>query len=318
MHKRIHLLRKNFRRCSLLILFLSISFISYSQGFNASVQLDSSDFRIGDPIALTVNVDHPYGMVVDWTQNTPFQGNFEKLSESRVDSIRQKSFLTEKKVIVVTTFDTGRILTPEIEVRYHDQQGNAGSIITNQILIDVSLVKVDLKNSFHPIAPPLHASASHMLMYFLVAGSFLLLVLFFIYRRRKRRMAQMAEYTASIQPEETILTRLDKLEKDLSGRKVGVEQFYVKLTDLLREHIEKEFAFPAPEHTSAEIIRYMKQQIEDPELLEKIRESFELADLVKFAKVLPSKKENQEVIKSTFDFVTKTGSEVLQTQDDGI
>jgi hypothetical protein len=112
--------------------------------------------------------------------------------------------------------------------------------------------------------------------------------------------------------------QLQKLEHDLTGRKIGVEQFYVKLTELLRKHIEQEFAFPAMEHTSAEIIRYMKQHTEGDELPEKIKDSFELADLVKFAKVLPSAEENQEAIKSALDFVKKTGSEVLQTQDDGI
>lgn len=318
MHKRIHLLSGKFRRSSLLILFLSIALLTGAQDFNASVQLDSSDFRIGDPIALTVNVDHPYGMVVDWMVITPLQKNFEKLSESPVDSIRQKSFLTEKKIITVITFDTGRIFTPEFKIRYRDQNGNRDSITTNSILINVSLVKVDLKNPFRPIAPPMRVRASHILMYALLAGGLFLIISFFIYRRRKRKLAQMYRDKAPVQSEETVLTRLYKLEEDLHARKIGVEQFYVKFTALLREHIEQEFAFPAMEHTSSEIIRYLRQHIEDTELLEKISYNFELADLVKFAKVLPSEEENQEVIKSAIDFVMKTRSEVLQTQDVGI
>src|SRR6185295_6296431 len=99
-----HSLTKNISGSLLFLLLHSISFFAQSQNIHATANLDSSEYRIGDPIAVIVGVDHPYGVEINWTQNTPVPGNFEKLSESPVDSIRQNSFLTAKKIITLTTF----------------------------------------------------------------------------------------------------------------------------------------------------------------------------------------------------------------------
>jgi len=294
-----------------IFLLLAISFSSHSQNINATVQLDSSDFRIGDPIALIIDIDHPYGVVVDWTQNIYLPENFEKLSASPVDSIRQNSFLTEKKIITVTTFDTGRIPTPEIKIMYHDKNAHPDSITANRVLIRVSLMNVNLKNSFRPIAPPLQVSPSRIMMYLLTAGISLALISFFIYRILKRKKEQRIDSSKSMEPKEAVLLRLQRLEQDMSKRKISIEQFYLKLTALLREYIEQQFSFPAFELSSPEIIRYMKHQLDDPALLENISENFELADLVRFGKVLPSAEENHAVIQSAIDFVKRTGGEIL-------
>lgn len=311
-------LTKIFRRSLPLLFLLTISSSSHSQNINASVQLDSSEYRIGDPIGIVLDVDHPYGVAIDWMENTPVPENFVKLSESSVDSIQQNSFLTEKKVITVSTFDTGRIIIPEFKIWYHDKSGTLNSVTTAPVAINVSLIQVNLNNSFHPIAPPLQLPPSNILLYLSIAGILLVVAAFFLYQLWKRKKGRQSSITNKNLPKESVLIRLQNLKKEIAQRKISIEPFYVSLTNLLREHIEERFAYPAFEHTSPEIIRFMKQQLNDTELLQKVSGNLEIADLVKFAKVKPDADENHAVMESALDFVRKTGNETHQTSNDAI
>ena len=85
--------------------------------------------------------------------------------------------------------------------------------------------------------------------------------------------------------------------------------YYSKLTDIIWQYIEYRYGVPTFEKTSNEILSKLKLKAisEDHHIL--ISKLFRLADMVKFAKTLPSPQENEEAI----IIVRKT---IQETRDD--
>ena len=82
--------------------------------------------------------------------------------------------------------------------------------------------------------------------------------------------------------------------------------FYSGITDALREYIAARYGISAMEMTTAEIFKDMKQTDAPADLLEEMKELFERADFVKFAKFTASDEENASALPVAVRFVTST------------
>jgi hypothetical protein len=82
--------------------------------------------------------------------------------------------------------------------------------------------------------------------------------------------------------------------------------FYSGVTDTLREYMSERFDVSAMEMTTAEIFEQLKEK-EMPEGLRKeVRELFDRADFVKFAKYVASDDDNASALPVAVRFVTET------------
>ena len=80
---------------------------------------------------------------------------------------------------------------------------------------------------------------------------------------------------------------------------------YTELTDVLRAYIKGRFGFNAQEMTSSEIIDKLLE-VNDKEAIKDLRELFQTADLVKFAKHTPLMNENDANLVNAIDFINDT------------
>lgn len=85
--------------------------------------------------------------------------------------------------------------------------------------------------------------------------------------------------------------------------------YYTQLTDTLRHYIQERFGFSAMEMTTSEIIERLNT--EDPKKVSELREVFEIADLVKFAKYSTLVNENDRNLVSAIDFINSTKTEEI-------
>ena len=70
-------------------------------------------------------------------------------------------------------------------------------------------------------------------------------------------------------------------------RRGKIKEYYLRLSEILRIYFERRFQILAIESTTYEIIRALRQKSIEPELIRKIAEVLEAADLAKFAKWIP-------------------------------
>ena len=91
--------------------------------------------------------------------------------------------------------------------------------------------------------------------------------------------------------------------------------FYTGVTDALREYISRRFGIGAMEMTTAELFEAAKT-IEDfpSDMLAELKELFETADFVKFAKYVASDEDNASAVPKAVRFVTQTYQSELERQ----
>lgn len=87
--------------------------------------------------------------------------------------------------------------------------------------------------------------------------------------------------------------------------------YYTKLTDALRKYIEERYGFSAMEMTSSEIIERLTKS-PDAKSLDELRQLFQTADLVKFAKYSTLINENDANLMSAIEFINETKIENQQ------
>jgi hypothetical protein len=103
------------------------------------------------------------------------------------------------------------------------------------------------------------------------------------------------------------LRELDGLAELKLWQQGEFKHYYTRLTEIIRQYMERRYGIPAMEMTSREIHQAWATSGEDREdLAGNLDLLLNLADLVKFAKEKPVASDNEENLERAYDFVHKT------------
>jgi len=290
---------------------LSSFFGLYAQEVRVSATLDSANYLVGDWMRLQLSVEHPYNIHVLWNYPVMINAeNFEKISESGIDSIQQNDFLIENKIVTITTFDTGVLVIPPIEC-YFQRNGETDTAVTAPLSVYISIVAVDTLASFRPIKPPFTIAMADRKWWLYGIPIITLLLIgggYWYYLKEKRGKVKpiIQEHVDLRLPHEKALDRINELEHTKPWEQNQVKEYYVELTKILREYIETGLHLPALENTTKEIIAELREKSMDENLLRQLHNDLSMADLVKFAKVQPAAAHHLHILETAKVFVEKT------------
>lgn len=145
----------------------------------------------------------------------------------------------------------------------------------------------------------------------LLLAALVILAVRLIQRRRREAGPDKPKDPAYI----VALRELDKWRGDKFWAPDKQKAYYSGITDALKNYIEDRFGVDAPEMTTAELFEALKQAEDLPaDLREELREIFECADFVKFAKHTASQEENARALPTAVRFVTSTYQSVLEEE----
>lgn len=303
----------------LLHLLLTGILQAYAQPVRMTATLDAAYYRPGDRILIGLSAEHGRDVEVLWNIPAEIKSTvFEKLSESAIDSIQHHDFLTEIKTITVMAFDTGVWQIPAITT-YYRSDGSTDSVITAPIQIYIAAVAVDTAAAPRQIKPPYDFSdpAPNNWWYLVPAASLLIImsVAFFFYRSKMRNRNNQQLLPADHRlPHEKAMDRIMEIEHSKMWEQ-HVKEFYVQLTLVLREYIEKGLKLPALENTSQDLLRLLRKAGVDDGLLQQLSRDLALADLVKFAKAEPAGQDHLQIIEHAKIFVEKTKPVALPVKE---
>lgn len=125
-------------------------------------------------------------------------------------------------------------------------------------------------------------------------------ILYFVYRKKKEAAAEAEP--AHIRA----LRKLDKYRGEKFWKPEQQKNFYSGVTDTLREYIAARYGIAALEMTTAEIFEDLRNAGIPEELFRDLKDLFERADFVKFAKFTASDEDNARVLPGAVRFVSDT------------
>ncbi len=138
--------------------------------------------------------------------------------------------------------------------------------------------------------------------------------LWWLYRRRKRREQE----PRVVPPHEKALTALDALLSERLLETGLVQQFYLRLSNVVRVYIEDRFGLRAPEQTTEEFLGGLASTDQiSPTHRQLLRRFLQQADMVKFARFEPGDDETGGAVRAARQFVEQTVPEETITASKG-
>ena len=108
--------------------------------------------------------------------------------------------------------------------------------------------------------------------------------------------------------EEVAKEQLDRIRDEKIWQQGETKRYHTELTDVLRTYISRRFEVRSTEKTSDETIRELKPILdkEQHSLFVSLKQVLQLADLVKFAKWSTTPEENEQALRTAYQFVDET------------
>ena len=271
----------------LLHITLLVGFIGFSQNQpNVYIKADTTKIRIGETINYEIVVDNANtGVNFIGIQLDSF-ARLEVIESFNIDTLKNRLI----KKYALTSFDSGRYVIPRQRVFIWSQE-----YLTDSLIIDVNTVAVDTtKQQMFEIKaiqnePYTFDDFKGYLWWILLALLVVGLILYLIFRKKETP----EEIEAKIPPYQLAQKRLNELDEKQLWQKNRIKEYYVELTVILRNYIEREMKIPALESTSDELLETisdfnMSSSLNIPkETILKLQTLLKESDLVKFAKYKP-------------------------------
>lgn len=275
------------------------------------VSIDTNAILIGQQ----VKVDIDYQLPKDKQGYFPILPdslgpNLEIVERSKIDTSFLDGNTRFYQQLKVTAFDSGYFVLPAFPFGYINKDDSLMQrIVSDPHLISVFTVDADTTQPIKPLVGPIPEPYTLMeflpWIIFIMAAAALIFTAFYFYRKKKKKPLFKKE-EPKIPAHEKALDNLARLRLKKLWQAGKVKDYYSELTDILRIYIEERYQIIALEMTTTEIVGGLSIQPINREVMQKLKGSLELADLVKFAKVKPSALENDTCLNMAIDFVNET------------
>ena len=252
------------------------------------------------------------------------QWNFDNSIELRslLTKLKNNSTIAELEIVF---WDTGSIAIPELNLNILNKDSLLlYSMASEEIVIDILSIKeknpdlIDISNDILPIKEPvpvnLKRSFTRLLQFILLL--FILLSIILLWKKRLK--TSKIEDLQPFKTENSISIAKKKLEdlksSDLA-KKSHKKDFYIKLSFIIREYIEKSFFIRTLEMTTDELEQNRSIFPFDEELINNLIKILSMSDLVKYAKYDNSIDKCLLELEDAIDFVDKSSSYLFKIEE---
>jgi len=281
--------------------------VTSESGVVVRAHAEPTEATIGDRIRYTIEVEAPAGVELTMPVLAERIGAFEIID---FGSLPPPTGGTRARVgawYTLTTFETGRYVLPAPTVQYRRGE-ERGEATGNEVTIEVRslLPKGETTADIHDIKPlalppfdprPLYLGALSLAALLAIAVG-----LWFVLNRPRQPYV-----VPPPPPDEVAFRALDRLRAQRAGHDDWWQPYYVELSAIVRAYIEARFGIHAPEMTTEEFLAAAGNDTRlTPTHRNLLAEFLQQADLVKFARALPSLDDAEAAYRSARRFVEET------------
>lgn len=279
-----------------------------------SAVLEPQRIRIGEHATITLGTKTGGGAVAWPSIGDTLTARVEVIAISPVDTLDEDASdgLELVRRITITSFDSGFWAIPPFRLSLDGRP-----VETAPLLLQVDGFPVPEDTEPADIRPIVRLpfsliwwarqhwtlTASAALMAMAIAALALLL-------KRKRMAAAQEAPEAPPQPlHQRMLEQLDALERERLWQQGQHKAYQSRLTDLLRGYIEEHYQVPALERTTDELMQELRVSALTAEQRTLLGNMLRSADLVKFAKAIPTPQENEQLMASARRFILESAQQ---------
>lgn len=295
---------------------LSIILIFSAIGTTAQVKvdafIDSIAILIGEQAHVTLSVTAKNS---DRIEFQPLKEahyvvpGLELLHVEKADTTQlEDNLIKVSKRLTLTSFDEKLYPIPSFWIKVNGKKYTTNSLALKVITVDVDTLHL---NQFYPPKDvqdnPFSWNDWKEMFWCSVLLVLLLVVSIYLWVRLKQNkpIIVRVKVVKHLPPHKKALKKIEQIKQDKLTVSSNQKEYYTKLTDTLRRYIEERFGFNAMEMTTSEIIEHLQKE-DDNQMLLELKELFETADLVKFAKYSPQINENDLNLVNAIHFIDNT------------
>jgi hypothetical protein len=268
-----------------LVLFLLCSYAVQAQKTEpVSAKVDRDKILIGEQFDLILDARFPDITSAKFFQTDTFP-HFEIINRAKIDTANVGNEVLLSQRITLTSWDSGKWLLPAVALLNSE-------VKTKPIPVTVSFSPFDPNQDYHDVKdisdvkPPVRKD-----WYWYVIGAVLLLILFLILFPKKKK--PVVENPIDTNAYKKALAELDKLKKEDLAHK-DVKGYYVALIDVFRRYLQQGKGIHSFSKTSDDLIVQLRSLQLPSDVSTHLFEVLRLSDAVKFAKLIPDEKENDQ------------------------
>ena len=282
-----------------------------AQSVTVEAKIDSLQILIGEQakVQLQVAMDAKQRAVFPAYTDTLVRG-VEIIETVKPDTQflndRQRMLITQEYII--TSFDSALYYLPPMPVTVDGKEYRSKALALKVYSMPVDTLHPD---QFFGQKTVMKAPFAWEDWYGLIGCSFLalpllgLLIYLIIRIRDNKPIIRKIKVEPKLPPHQAAMKEIERIKSEKVWQKGEPKTYYTELTDTLRTYIKDRFGFNALEMTSSEIIDKLLE-MNDKDAISDLKELFQTADLVKFAKHDPQMNENDANLINAIDFINET------------
>ena len=281
--------------------------------------IDTPEILIGEQAHVTLNVTLRQGQhaaLPEYEAGALLTPGVEVVEQGVVDTTlldNQMQRLTRQYTL--TSFDDTLYLLPSFKAVVEGKDYAAKQLALKVIMPDVDVEHPDQFFPFKGLQPNPFMWKEWVRPFWMgVIIIALCLLLFYLVIRLgdNKPIVARIRFVKKVLPHKKAIGVINKLKAGSVNTASDQKAYYTTLVDTLRTYLQERFGFNAMEMTSSEIIERLSQE-EDPAKLAELRELFQTADLVKFAKYSTELNEKDRDLESVVEFIETTKTEDMPT-----
>jgi len=261
-------------------------------GITIQTSVDTTVATIGDRVNLQINMRYPSGTTFELPVLEETLGKFEIVKNHLSEPRKKDKMFAQTWRLALAVFDTGRYSIPalEIKARKADDTTRVLTFLTEPKTVRVYSVLAPDNRELKDIKPPFRLrrtiSAETILLILLIA---LIVGGAWYYRRWKKAHPPVVIDEKFLDPPHVVaLNQLRALKEKMPATPEERRAFYFRISEILREFLERRFFIRALEMTTAEIAAAFDSLDVESGIAREWRNLLPALDIVKYAGQIPA------------------------------
>lgn len=300
----------------LMIILLTVGFFFlYRPGIEGPIEvkvdLNQDTYHIGDEMVLDIEVIARDGYQVKMPQILPPEGVdlAQKETKNWRVGLRYNGY---RATYTFLTFEPGEYQLPKIKIDYLTPQGQQkvwqGKVYTLRV---ESLLTDDVQNIKGP--KPLAKAPFDKRIIFIVGGVILLILFIYLYIRflkKRRKNIEEESFELKLPSHQIAYQQLKELQESDLLERGEIEEYFTRLSRIVRQYIENRYDVKAQEMTTQEFLEKALGQLSlnNSQKLS-LKEFLYKSDMVKYAKHIPPVEQIEDTYNSAKRFIDETRQE---------